>query len=61
MRSCNKDKGGVCAEKGEDVSIVKRRKRKGVQVHRRTIEKGVYLTLKVTSNSTGVFCRKEGW
>jgi len=35
------------------------RKRKGIHVHSGIIEKGVYQTLKVTSNSTGVFCRKE--
>jgi len=32
-----------------------------VRVHQETTEKRVYPTLKVTSNSTGVLCRKEGW
>jgi len=45
-------------EKG--ISVVKRRERKGAQVHSRTIKERVYQVLKVTSNSTSVFCRKEG-
>jgi len=28
MRLCNKDKERICAEKGEDVAIVKRKKRR---------------------------------
>ena len=33
MRSCNRGEGRICAEKGKGVPIVKRGKRRGVQVH----------------------------
>ena len=33
MRSCNKDKERICAEKGKGIPIVKREKRRGVQFH----------------------------
>jgi len=59
--SCNRYKEGVCAEKGKVVSIVERRERRDTRVSFRIAEKGIYQTLKVTSNSTSVFCRKEGW
>jgi len=61
LGSCNGYKEGVCAEKGKVVSIVERRERRGTRVSFRIAEKGIYQTLKVTSNSTSVFCRKEGW
>ena len=32
-----------------------------MRVHKRTIKKRVYQTLKVASNSTSVLCGKEGW
>jgi len=61
MGSCNRYKERICAKEGKDISVIERRERKGVQVHLRTIEEGIYQTLKVASNSTSVFCRKEGW
>jgi len=61
LGSCNKHKGRVCAKKRKSVSIVKGRKREGVQVHTRIIEERVHQTLKVASNNTSVFHRKEGW
>ena len=33
MRSCDKGKERVCAKEGENVSVVKRREKSGVQVH----------------------------
>jgi len=32
-----------------------------VRVHTGVTEERIHLTFKVTSNSTGVLCRKEGW
>jgi len=61
MESCNRDKEKICTEKEEGISTIERREKRGVQVHWRTIEKKVYQTLKVTLNSTSVFCRKERW
>ena len=39
---CNRDKRRICAKEGEDVSIIKRGKRRNVWVHQRTIEERVY-------------------
>jgi len=33
MRSCDKGKERVCAKEEENVSVVKRREKSGVQVH----------------------------
>ena len=33
MRLCNRGKERICAKKGKGISIVKREKRRGVQVH----------------------------
>ena len=43
------------------MSAVKRRKKGGVQVYLRIIEKEIYQTFEVILNSTSVFCREEGW
>ena len=42
----------------KDVSAVEGGKRRGVQVHQRTIEKRVYQTLEIILNNTSIFCRK---
>ena len=59
VRSCNRCEERIRIQEGEDISIVERRERRGVQVYKRTIEKGVYQTLKVALNSISIFCRKE--
>ena len=55
----NRCEGRVCTEKREDISIVKRGKRRGKGVYLRAVEKGVYPTIKVTTDSTGILCREE--
>jgi len=40
MGSCNQDRGKVCTKKGKDVSVVKGRERRSVQVYPRTAEEG---------------------
>ena len=60
MRPCNRGKGGICAEEGESVSIVERRKRGGKGVYSRTVEEGVYLTVKVTTDGIGILCGEKG-
>ena len=42
LRLCNRHEGRVCAEEEEGVFVVKRRKRRGIWVHFRTIEERVY-------------------
>ena len=59
VRLYDKSERKICAEKGEYISIVKERERKCIWVYQRIIEKRITQTLKVTSNSTGIFSRKE--
>ena len=61
MRPYNRSKERVYAKEGESVSVVKRRKREGKGVYLRTTEEGVYLTIKVTTDSASILCGKEGW
>jgi len=46
-------------EKGEGVSIVKERKKRGTRICSRKIEGGIYLTLKITANCIYVFVGKK--
>ena len=58
---CDRSKGRVCTEKEESISIVEGRKRGSKGVCLRAAKEGVYLTIQVTTDNTGIFCRKEGW
>ena len=58
---CNRAKEKICAKKEKGVSVVERRKRRSMRVYLRTIEEEAYQTLKVISNCTSIFCRKEEW
>jgi len=46
-------------EKGEGISIVKERKKRGTRICSRKIEGGIYLTLKITANCIYVFVGKK--
>ena len=61
MGSCDRCEGGVCTKEGESIPIVEREKRRGEGVHPGVAKEGIYLAIKVTSNSTGVLCGKERW
>ena len=61
MRPCDRDKRGVCTEEGESVSIVKGKERGSKGVCSRVVKKGIYLTVQITTDGTGIFCRKKGW
>ena len=61
VKSCNRYEGGVCTKKGKGLPVVKRRKRGGKGIYLGTVEEGIYLAVKVTTNSTSVFYRKKGW
>ena len=45
----------VDAKEEKDISIVKKRERRCIQVHKWKIEKEIYQTLKVASNSISIF------
>ena len=61
VRSHNRCKGRVCSEEGEGVFTIKRREEEGEEVYQRTVKKRTYPTVKVTTNGTGVLCRKKEW
>ena len=56
----DRNKEEICAEKRESVSIVKRRMRRDEGVCSRAAKEGVYPTVKVTTDGTGILCGKEG-
>jgi len=57
---CNRCEERVCTAKRKGILFVKRRERGGKRIHERAVEKGVYLTTKVTTNSASIFCGEEG-
>jgi len=61
MGPCDRAEGGICAKKGKSVPTVKGGKRGGKGIYLRTAKKEIYLTIKVTTDSTGIFCGKERW
>jgi len=61
MGPCNRDKRGVCTKKGESISIVKGRKGGSKGVCPEAVKEGVYLTVQITTDGTGIFCREKEW
>ena len=61
MKSYYKFQRRICSEKEEDIPIVKNREREGTGIYEGLVEKRIYLTIKVTTDVTGVFCTEEGW
>jgi len=61
MPTCNRIKGEICAKKGESVFAVKRGKRGGTGICGGSTAKGIYLTIKITTDLTSPFCSKEEW
>jgi len=59
LRSYNQYEGRICAKEGKGVLLVEERERRGVRIHTGATEKRIHPTLKVTSNSASVLCRKE--
>ena len=54
-------KRGVCAKKGKGVSVVKGGERRGERIRKETVAERLHLAVEVTTNSTSIFCREEGW
>ena len=61
MRSCHRSQGRFCAKKGKDIPIVQNKKEGSIRICKGSVEKGIYLTVKVATNITSVLCTKEGW
>ena len=61
MESCDRSKGGVCAEEEKSILIIERGKRRTKGVCSRAAKKRVYPTIKITIDGAGILCREEGW
>ena len=46
---------------GEGVSVVKGGEKRGERVCEGITEERLHSAVEITTNSTGVFCRKKGW
>ena len=51
----------IDTKKRENLFLVQKRERKSMGVYPGTDKEEVYQTIKVTIDSTGILCRKEGW
>ena len=59
MGPCNRHKRGIYTEERKGISIVEGREGRSEEIYQGIAEKGVYSSIKVTSNSTGVLCEEE--
>ena len=57
----DRSEGRVCTTKRKGIPAVERRERGGKRICERTVVKGIYLAVEVTTNSTGILCREERW
>jgi len=51
----------VCSKEREDISIIKNKKEKGLEVCKESVEKEIYLTIEITINITSILCTEEEW
>jgi len=58
---CNRSEGGVHITERKGIPAVKRRERGGKRICERTVTKGIYPAVKVTTNSTSILCGEERW
>ena len=47
--------------KRKGIPTVKRGERGGKRIYEGAVEKRIHLAIQVTTNSTGILCRKERW
>ena len=59
MGSCYGSQRRVCSEKKKDISIVENRKEGSIEIYKRLVEEGVYLSIKVTIDVSGILCTKK--
>ena len=60
IESCNIFKGGIHTKKMKNISLIQRRERGSKGVYLEVDKRELYLTIKVTTDCTGVLYRKEG-
>jgi len=53
MEPCDKSEERICAKKKEGISIIKKGKKESEGVYKGTAKEGIYMTVKVTTDSTG--------
>ena len=61
MGSCDRGEGGICVKEEEGVPLIEGRERGSARVCKGTVEERLHSAIKVSTNSTGVFCGEEGW
>ena len=61
MGPCDRGEERVCTTKRKGIPIVEKRERGGKRICERTAVKGIYPAIEVTTNGTGILCRKERW
>jgi len=60
VESHDRSKGGIFAEKGEGVPIVKKRKRGSERICKETVKERLYSTVEVTVDDTSIICGEKG-
>jgi len=58
---CNRFEKGIYAKERDILFLIPRRERRGKGVYSGADEEGIYLTVKVTTDSTSILYGKEGW
>ena len=58
---CHRIKGGIYAKKGESILTIKREKGGSTDICGRPVEKGIHLTLQVTTDIASILCSEKGW
>jgi len=61
MGPCDRGERRICTKEGKGLSVVEREKEGGKRVYQRAFVEKIYLTIKITTDGTGVLCRKKRW
>ena len=59
MELHNRTKEEIYTKERESLSLVQRRKEGSKEIHSKANKEKIYLIIKVTTDGTGIFCRKE--
>ena len=61
MGPCNRSERRMCTKEGKGLSVVEGGKGGGERVYQRAVAKRIYPTIKITTDSASILCRKKGW